>query len=474
MTITGVILFPIFAFIIFLPWRMVMVALLVSSLLSDAALVNFGSIGLQPVYFLMLLVIARTIAEIALGERTLSLSALRLMAPLGILMLISTVVLLIAIVAFQGKIIVVSGTAGFELHKAEPYSFRRENIAQMLYLAIDIICVYCLAHLASRRFDDSFARMADLACLVAGYVAGAVTLWDVAHAYLNVPFAPDFFHSNAGYSASFAQRIGTSVGVVTRIEGPFAEPSALGYYFSGFILYAWNRYRSSASILFFGLLLLSIVCLILSTGTTSYFALAFFMVVVAGNLAAGARRFLPRLAKGGRREIWMTLTFSVGMIAVAAYVLSDWETLSGIFTAVVIDKGDTTSFDQRSGVDLMALQIVFETHGIGIGLGSHKPNNLVMTLVSNLGIAGTAAFAVFLWRLFFQKAEYTAVAGGLRAFLLGLLMVHVFSNPGLCGAILWILFGLILGLVVQARTQQAVVGRFAPGEPDLGRLAWTR
>src|SRR5260221_8218793 len=115
MTITGMILIPLCLGIIFCPWRYAVVTLVLSSLLSDAAVINVGNIGLQPVFFFMSLFIARTAVEITLGKQGLNAYVLRVMAPLGILLVVATIVLLISVLFFQGNVIVVSGAAAFNL-----------------------------------------------------------------------------------------------------------------------------------------------------------------------------------------------------------------------------------------------------------------------------------------------------------------------------------------------------------------------
>src|SRR3546814_11446570 len=68
MTLTGLILIPIALVAIFMPWRYCLIALLVFSPLSAAAVVNAGNFGLQPGYFFGLLVVARTFTEMLIGQ----------------------------------------------------------------------------------------------------------------------------------------------------------------------------------------------------------------------------------------------------------------------------------------------------------------------------------------------------------------------------------------------------------------------
>lgn len=455
MTIMGLILIPLFLGIIFCPWRYIVVTLVLSSLLSSAAVMNVGNIGLQPVFFFMPLVIARTAVEITLGKHGLNGYALRMMAPLGILLVVSTVVLLISVLCFQDNVIVIAGAAAFDLALAGPFSVGRENLAQTTYLALDVATVYCLAHQAGRSHTVEFSRIADRSLVIAGFASGLVAFWELIDFYSGVGFPAEFFHSNAGYAAAY----GRTFGDIPRISGAFAEPSSMGYVFGGLIFFAWQRYRASPTLLSCGLLLVCVAALILSASTTGYVALTTFLLVVLQHLIFGAAEFITSMIKGGRRELTLTLTFLLVIAAIAFFVVLKWDTLREVFQIVVFEKRESSSFDERSGADLIALNIFIQTGGIGVGLGSHRPNNLVMTLLSNLGIAGFLSFVIFVFQLFRQRdplaSRSTVVAKvwmRLRAFVLGLLVIHTFSNPGLSGGMLWIGFGLVLGVAVESRS----------------------
>jgi hypothetical protein len=377
-----------------------------------------------------------------------------MIAPLGILLVVSTVVLLISVLCFQGNVTVVAGAAGFNLDLARPFSVGRENLAQTIYLVLDIAAVYCLAHQAGRAHTVGFSRIADRSLVIAGFASGLVALWELIDFYVGVGFPAEFFHSNAGYAAAHGQTFDE----IPRISGPFPEPSSMGYFFGGLIFFAWQRYRAAPTLLSCGLLLVCVAALILSTSTTGYVALTIFLLVVLQGLVFGSAEFITGMSKGGRRELKLTATFLFVIAAIAFFVVLGWDTLRHVFQIVVLEKRESSSFDQRSGADLIALNIFIQTGGIGIGLGSHRPNNMVMTLLSNLGIAGFLSFVFFVFQLFRQQAllaDQIAIAKvwkRLKGFVFGLLLIHTFSNPVLSGGMLWIGFALLLGVAAESRS----------------------
>jgi hypothetical protein len=160
-----------------------------------------------------------------------------------------------------------------------------------------------------------------------------------------------------------------------------------------------------------------------------------------------------------------------------AWVLTNWEGLASILQVSLFEKPETSSFEVRSGAERMALDIVAQTAGLGVGLGSHKANSLTLTLLSNVGIAGIASFGFFILTLLRQQACGPAVdseemafsATPLRFFIIGLLLVHAVSNPNFNVVLLWIGFGLMAGYRVSMRRFVGAL-RTAAARPDAGRL----
>lgn len=483
MTITGLLLIPLGLLGIFLPWRFCPAFLLTFAMMSPAAVFNAGSFGLQPGYFFALLVIARTVIEIALRRQSLNRFALTRMIPLGVLIISAMVALWTAMMFFEGKIYVIGGTEGFHLSLAQPYHFRRENMTQIAYLLLNLTLVYCLAHQGARMEFNALARAIDRAVISALVFASAVAMWQWAGFNLGVYFPDEFFYSNAGYQRADSQ---TMLDLL-RINGCFEEPSTLGYMFTGFLLYCWRRYRRKPSAIAVGLIGLCLGIMMISTSTTAYFGIAVFAAWVGFDLLRGyAWPILP----GGRVSSGhIAAILTVIMIVMAGTVLlaRDWDTVNQILTTNVLDKRSSSSYDERSGVDKMALSIAVETDGIGLGLGSHKPNSLLMTLLSNAGVIGLGAFCLFafatvrpirdsdlgpgrtrLLRRSMATAARTAAAP-IQSFAMGLLIIHSFSNPNLSFIALWIGLGSALGLLASLQAEVGSTSRAVT--PSYGLVA---
>ncbi|WP_420240103.1 hypothetical protein ACOBR2_21040 (plasmid) [Telmatobacter bradus] len=62
-----------------------------------------------------------------------------------------------------------------------------------------------------------------------------------------------------------------------------------------------------------------------------------------------------------------------------------------IFT-FTFEKGDSGSFMARTASDLFTLEILKNTHYMGVGFGSNRPSSLIAYLLSNVGVAGFVLF----------------------------------------------------------------------------------
>ena len=453
MTLTSL-LIPLGFLLFFMPWPLLLAALPVFALFHGAAVVNVGAVGLQPGYFLALLVIARTLLEITLLRQPFNRDALLQVVPLSLLILITLLILWISVAFFTGKVLVIGGTDGYNLDLARPYQFRRENLTQVAYLVINTLLVYAIAHQASQLGPSRVLRVIDVGLLSAIVVALGFCGWQLLAESTGIWFPDAFLFSNAGYYRADGQAF---YGYL-RLNGPFAEPSALAYFLGGFLFYIWKRARLAPTVLSTSLTVAVIGAIALAFSTTGYFILAAFTVVAAADLLPRNSIILrmPRLT--GRGVVKASLLLGAGGVA-AAWVLANFEGLLEVLQVSLFEKSETSSFEVRSGAERMALDIVAQTAGLGIGLGSHKANSLTLTLLSNLGFIGIAFFGLFIFTLLRPQAPWPAVnrkevgfsVAPLRFFIIGLLLIHAVSNPNFNVVLLWIGFGLMAGYRVSMR-----------------------
>ncbi|HXJ03141.1 MAG TPA: hypothetical protein VNH44_18120 [Micropepsaceae bacterium] len=473
--ITGVLLIPLGMVLIFLPWRYCLTALMAFAMMSPAAVVNVGSFGLEPGYFLALLLIARTFVSVMTEGYVLNGFVLGTMRPLFYFVATTFVVLFAALCFFQGWVETLPGTSGFKSGATQPFHLARNNYTQIAYLFINLCLIYSLAHQGARRGFETLVRDWDRAIICGLLFAVLVCAWQFVSLYSGIYFPADFFYSNAGYSRADSQ---TMVGLF-RINGPFEEPSTLGYTFTGFLLFAWLRYRALPSA-FSGLMIAGcIFCMLVSTSTTAFVGLFMFGCLAVFDLATGRAWILPR--KLSATQLMSVLFVFVGILLGSAYAAENWAAISIMLNNVLFNKAESTSFQQRAFADLLAVKIFVETYGIGVSLGSHKANSLMLTILSNTGIAGLVLFCSFIYGLFrarpaaeCMRYRPVVIARALSPFqwgLAGLLVIHVFSNPNLSTLTLWVQIGGLLAL--QAALHRASAA-FRSGEIAYRRMPESR
>lgn len=462
MTSTGLLLIPLGLLLLLAPWRWSLLLMPTFCLLHAAAVVQIGSFGLQPGYFLGLLMVGRTLAGLTLGGQPFNRRVLQAMGPLFVLLVSAVATLWLALYFFQGEVEVIGGSAGFNLDRAAPFSFQRENITQLSYLLINLLIVYAVAHQLARLPREEIPALAGQAMALALLIASGLCLWHYASSQTGLPWPDSFFQSNTSYRAAHGQRM---LGEL-RVNGPFSEPSALSYFYCGFLLFAWFRFRERPTMLSAALILLCLVCLFLAKATTGFFAMAVFAAVAGGDMVLSVLRGrirLPRISVGSVLGVIIMLG---GLAAGAAYLAAHQEFVGDLIEKVVVQKQESSSYEERAAVNLMAISIAMETYGIGLGLGSHKPSSLPLTLLCNVGVVGTAAYLLFMLDLLRPRRGHGPAPDGLslrplKWHLLGLLLIHAFSNPNLSMVMVWLDCGLLCG---------ALAAR--PGTAVLAQPAW--
>ena len=465
--ITGILLIPLGALLVFLPWRYCLIGLMTMAMMSPAAVVNVGTFGLQPGFYLTLLLIARTIADVAIHGFALNsfvLSRLRLLFCFAALVF---VVLFIALCFFQNGVDTLPGSFGFKSGLTHPFRLARENFTQIFYLTVNIWLCYAMGHNGARQDFGKLLKAWDVAFACGLAFAVAVCVWQFASLYGGVPFPSDFFYSNAGYSRADSQ----SMGSLYRINGPFEEPSTLGYTFTGYLLYAWGRYRDQPTGTTVAMIVASILCMLVSTSTTSFLGLFLFFCIATFDVLTKKTRLLPSKNELTSGYIVAVSLIAAAIIAFLIVVVANWAVIDVVLSKVLFNKTESTSFQQRYFADQLALQIFTQTYGIGVGLGSHKANSLALTLLSNTGILGVALLAAFAFGLLRWKPRRLAETSRytVRPFqlgLIGLLVIHIFSNPNLGILTLWLAIGGLLAL-------QAAERRQIPARPAV-RAEWIR
>lgn len=469
MTSTGYLFIPLGLIVMFTSWRWMLAVLLVSSALTAAAVVNVGSFGLLPGYYMASLVIARIMLDAVRGgllvPRELSPPLITLM----VFVAIAFVSLWCAVLFFQGKVVVLGSNDQFILTRASPYQFRRENLTQYFFLLLSVALAIGLALRLCRLPLKELNSSIDFAMIAIIGVCHLLCLWQWISFNTGLPWPHDFFFTNLGYAPRDDQEILGGL----RVTGPFAEPSSLAFYYAGFLFYSYRRLIGRPSVFRLSMFLACIGIMLLSKSTTALFMLGAFVALALTPPALA-------LLNGRIPAIRITLTGIVAAIigvsvacGAAWYVSENSDFVNNLFNTLLVDKKNSSSYLERSQSNVMALRIFVETGGLGIGIGSHQPSSMIMTLLSNTGLAGTAIFGLFLWQIITAvpkgapiDQETSSMNSALCWCLGGLMLAHAFSSPSIASAYNWTIFGLELAVIgaygISRRNKAAVESVYSP------------
>lgn len=392
---------------------------------SHASMITVGDNGLSPFWVTAIAAIGRlgylVIVRARRGLRLETLTPRMRGATVALIVfgVYAAVITIIGPLLFRGMpVISARGGLDSQIDNFTPLAYSVSNLAQLAYLVIGIgLVLYLIAEPPS-----------DFRAIEAAIVLGfALTLFK--------HFFPDFwpqawFDSNPSYTYHW-------ISPSARERGPFAEPSLLGVFVSMSLAYivavfsqasTWRLRAYYALLGLIGLYLLGVSY----TGT----ALITLSVVVGAALLALIVSLFRRSTATVR---WIALGAAavVGLVAVLLR-----ETLAGATIDLIVEKLASESFSNRGASNENALQVFFDSFGIGVGLGSDRPSSLLFLLLSCVGAAGTVFFLramVGYASVGFQRRVTRPLAWAFFAQA----VAQFIANPDLSTPALWFLIGLL-------------------------------
>lgn len=217
-----------------------------------------------------------------------------------------------------------------------------------------------------------------------------------------------------------------------RWRGVFNEPSELAAFALGVAAMSGvamcTATRTRARVLH---LALASGALVLMVGSASGTAVLAAGIVGAVAVVVVVVRWLR---SGGVGTEWLVVT---GLLVGVALVLQGGAAV-GFVTAIIEGKVGSGSQIARSGADAVALQVIADSWGVGVGLGGNRSSSFFLTLLSTVGIVGSALFvsmiAVVTREALRHRAGVSAVAG-----LLAVLVAKTVATPDLGTPLMWLL-----------------------------------
>ena len=259
-------------------------------------------------------------------------------------------------------------------------------------------------------------------------------------AALNLTFAAidmATYAANMGYvldvirNAKYSMLNEATVSGVKRIVGSFTEASGYAYMTLGLFAFTSRLWFAGHCRPWAGLLAsLSLITLLISTSTTAYGGLIFFMsVTYASNFARAFTGPVPTPVMG---------FLGIGPLLVACVALGvllhtpTWALVQQILDTTVFNKSSTASGIERGRWNEQAIVNFLDTYGFGAGLGSTRASNFMLAVLSNVGLFGALVYGIFLLRVLWRARRIETfgdtVQDSARAACLALLIAALLSG----------------------------------------------
>jgi hypothetical protein len=359
------------------------------SVLQAASILNVGGafpIGITPYFFVTILIWVRFVplwlsGQIGFGSDE---HVRFYLHPLLLFVIWGLASAIILPVIFKGAL-VYTPRAGMDVYQTSPLQWTWSNAAQAGYLLLNCVFVIFVIWKSIDRLQ--FER-----CIAAFRWSGAFAAGVGSYQWLShmtgLPYPQSFFNSNLAWAQLTEQQVGGA----WRLSATFTEPSAAGAYFAtwtAFNLFSVINHNNKVPWWNWCLLVSGIVMLALTTSTTGYVTLGAMLVLFFG------KQILMFLVSDGlgSRALLVILIVIAG-IAAGALLLPSF---SQVLTEVIWNKSNSSSGQHRMATSLYAFSLVFQTLGLGVGLGSNRPAGLLSYIASNLGVPGLLLFLYLLY-----------------------------------------------------------------------------
>lgn len=424
---------------------------LVAGVFEAAAAFVMGGFGLQPGLVPAAILVARVAAEYLLDRRSIvERQVLHLMAPLLLLLAYAAVSAVLLPDAFAGRIIVWPQKFEGLVPEPLPLAPGQGNMNQVVYLAANVALAGAAA-LALGRVGTAWRGLVR-AYLLGGYIVVGISAWDLGARTIGLPFPTALLRSNPGWSL-----VEQSLGALPRLQGPFAEPSALGFYLVG-VAFACTALclRGHAILRADLLLVLAIVTTVLSTSTTGIAALVVGLPMMLGFAALrGATRGYGRLL----RALAIPAGSALFLVAIAIVLRPGLLDLLADVVHATMTKTESESFTERGAMNATAWDAFLASGGLGVGWGSTRASSMVPGLLAGGGAVGAAAALWFAVRLarWMRHARAVALPGhparialdALGAAMAGQLLAAVLSAPMITTPIFFAQAGIVAAASVR-------------------------
>jgi hypothetical protein len=298
------------------------------------------------------------------------------------------------------------------INKLTPLRATLSNLVQTLNLVVHVAVLLFLLQAMQRPDGPRGIKAGVVGALVLVLAVGFYEQWAGSEGW---PSMLPFWGSNAGYAQTglvdqLIQIDGKWVLGTNRIGLPFSEPSYLSTYLAATTVGLW-----AVSLLGRGwwwtwlAASVSSLGLLNSFGSTGLAATGVAMAVLCLWVWGQALRPTTGLGRRLRAALLGVLLLVVSTWGAQTYAQSDIKPrVDGLVARLIVDKVKIKD-GVRELSNKRALEIVQETYGLGVGMGSNRASSFFASLVSNTGVLGAALFCAMLVSLLWRYVRAPAL-----------------------------------------------------------------
>lgn len=204
-------------------------------------------------------------------------------------------------------------------------------------------------------------------------------------------------------TATYALVTEVEQGGFWRIVGLHPEASSFGATALASLAFSFVYWKSTGSRPAF-LLASLLLCLVLfSTSSTAYAGLTVLLVFIILRLPGAA--MADRIPQADLVLIGLCIICAIVGIAVLVRDSQAFVAFEELFRVTILEKSTSSSALERAFWNERSLQSVLDTYALGIGLGSSRSSNWVISVLSQLGLLGALLQAILVVTLIYTPGR---------------------------------------------------------------------